>query len=90
MAESRGELAAALRAARTTHGWSQAALAARAGVHLSTVADIEAGRIRRPHNRTLASLAAALALRSADLARVARRDAAARGLRGPGRPPTEC
>jgi transcriptional regulator with XRE-family HTH domain len=50
-----------LRAERHQRGWTQAALAERAGLDLKTVARLEQGR-RRPHLRTLRRLERALGL----------------------------
>ncbi|HEX5505918.1 MAG TPA: helix-turn-helix transcriptional regulator [Thermomicrobiales bacterium] len=68
-------LATLVRAARRRRGWSQLALALRAGVDTGTINGIETGRVRRPTTRTLERLAAALELPPHELARAADRDA---------------
>lgn len=61
-----------LRRARLRAGLTQEALAARSGVAIRTIGDLERGRIRRPHRRTLELLVTALHLDSAEQQVVAR------------------
>jgi predicted ATPase/DNA-binding XRE family transcriptional regulator len=72
----RPPFAALLRELRRAAGLTQEELAARAGVGVRTLRDLEAARALRPQRSTVELLASALGLRSAERARFA---AAARG-----------
>lgn len=66
-----GDFATLLREARRAAGLTQAELAARAGVGVRTVRDLERARALRPQRMTVDLLAAALGLKGADRARFA-------------------
>src|SRR5262245_24250211 len=56
-----------LRQHRLRAGLTQEALVARTGLGLRTLRDLECGRVRRPHDRSVAVLAATLQLSSGEV-----------------------
>lgn len=68
VSDGRGGVAVRLVALREGRMWTQARLAAEAGVSPTTVSGIEGGRISRPHFGTLRKLAAALGVEPGELA----------------------
>ena len=79
-----GDLAAVLRSSRMLAGLTQRELAARAGVGVGALEDIEQGRTHRPRRQSLARLAMALGVGADQLAALA--DAGAVGGRRAGQP----
>jgi DNA-binding SARP family transcriptional activator/tetratricopeptide (TPR) repeat protein len=63
-----GALATLLRTRRGAAGLTQRQLAARAGISLGALQDLEQGRVTRPRGQSLSRLAAALQLGTAELA----------------------